>query len=266
MQMFWKGLVLLSLTMMSSVVMAALEAGKPTVLITGANRGIGLEFIRQFSARDWNIIATARSPEKADKLQAIAAADPNLIIEKLDVTDHPGIEALAAKYQDQPIDLLLSNAGLTPTYMSAFKRVKGVDFSMASKSFEVNAVGPLKLSQQFMSHVAASDQKKIVVITSKAGSFGEKSVEFPMMYSYRASKAALNMFVYTLAFETPKKGITLTLLSPGQVNTADSQGMKRPGMIEAEESVSKMLKVIDSLTPEDNGKFLDYEDGRVIPW
>ena len=90
--------------------------------------------------------------------------------------------------------------------MSAFKRVKGVDFEMASMSFEVNAVGPLKLAQQFMAQVAASDQKKIVVISSKAGSFDE-SPKMPMMYSYRGSKAALNMFMYTLAFETPKKGV-----------------------------------------------------------
>lgn len=265
MQVFWKGLVVLSLAMMSSVATAALEAGKPTVLITGANRGIGLEFVRQFSGRDWNIIATVRSPEKATKLQAFADQDPNIIIEKLDITDHPGIEALAARYQGQPIDILLSNAGLTPKYVSAFKRVKGVDFDMASLSFEVNAVGPLKLSQQFMAHVAASDQKKIVIISSKAGSF-EESPKLPMMYSYRGSKAALNMFVYTLAFETPKKGVTVTLLSPGQVNTADMKGMKRPGMIETDESVSKMLKVIDNLTPEDNGKFLDFEDGGVIAW
>ncbi len=265
MQVFWKGLVVLSLAMMSSVATAALEAGKPTVLITGANRGIGLEFVRQFSMRDWNIIATARSPEKATKLQAFADQDPNIIIEKLDVTDHPGIEALAARYQDQPIDILLSHAGLTPKYVSAFKRVKGVDFDMASLSFEVNALGPLKLSQQFMAHVAASDQKKIVIISSKAGSF-EESPKLPIMYSYRGSKAALNMFVYTLAFETPRQGITLTLLSPGEVNTADMKGMKRPGMIETDESVSKMLKVIDNLTPEDNGKFLDFEDGQVIAW
>ena len=97
MRVFGKGLVVLSLAMMSSVATAALEAGKPTVLITGANRGIGLEFVRQFSERDWNIIATARSPGKATNLQAFADADPNIIIEKLDVTDHPGIEALAAR-------------------------------------------------------------------------------------------------------------------------------------------------------------------------
>ena len=91
-----------------------------------------------------------------------------------------------------------------------------------------------------------------------------------MMYSYRASKAALNMYMYTLSFETPKKGVILTLLSPGQVDTISDQegfkGVKLPQSISTDESVSKMIAVIDDLTPEDNGKFLDYEDGSVVPW
>lgn len=262
-----KGIMLTALALLSSAAGAAIEAGKPTVLITGSNRGIGLEFVRQLSERDWNVIATVRKPANATKLQALADADPNIVIEQLDVTDHPGIEALAAKYQDQPIDILLNNAGLTPRYVSAFKRVKGVDFETATKSFEVNAAGPLKVTQQFMPHVAASEQKKIIVISSKGGSFDE-SPKLPMMYSYRASKAALNMFMYTLSFETAKQGIIVTLISPGQVNTTeDMKGMKLPpNTIEVDESVSKMLKVIDNLTPDDNGKFLNYEEGRVIGW
>jgi NAD(P)-dependent dehydrogenase (short-subunit alcohol dehydrogenase family) len=116
-----------------------------------------------------------------------------------------------------------------------------------------------------MPHVAGSEQKKIIIISSKGGSF-ELSPKMPMMYSYRASKAALNMYMYTLAFETPKKGVILTMLSPGQVNTVDAKGMKRPGVIEPDESVSKMIAVIDGLTPQQNGQFLDYEDGRVLGW
>ncbi len=246
---------------------AALEAGKPTVLITGANRGIGLEFVRQFSERDWNVIATARKPDEATELQALADADPNIVIEQLDVTDHPRIESLADKYQDQPIDILLNNAGLTPRYASAFKRVKGVDFDTARASYEVNALGPLKMAQEFMPHVAASEQKKIIVISSKGGSFAE-SPKLPMMYSYRASKAAVNMLMYTLSYETPKLGVIVTMLSPGTVNTTkDLKGLKLPpGTIEVDESVSKMLVIIDNLTAEDNGKFLNYAEGRVVGW
>ncbi len=258
-------LLFLTLTILSGLSQASADSGKPTVLITGANRGIGLEFVRQYSARDWNIIATARNPKKAKELKALANGDPDIHIEQLDVTDHTRIDWLADIYKDQPIDVLLSNAGLTPKYVSAFKRVKGVDFNMITLSFEINAVGPLKLSQAFMKHVAASKQKKIVVISSKAGSF-EAGPKMPMMYGYRASKAALNMFMYTLSFETPKQGVTLTLLSPGQVNTMGPDGPKIPNAIEPPESVAKMIALIDKLTPEDNGRFLNYIDGAAIGW
>ncbi len=238
-------------------------ADSPTVLITGANRGIGLEFVRQFRERGWNIIATARKPGDAADLKALAAGSKQLVIEQLDVTDFERMQALHAKYAEQPIDILLSNAGITPKYKSAFKRVSGVDWEMARKSMDVNAIAPLQLSQTFMDNVAASKQKKIVVISSKAGSF-EIGPKLPMMYSYRASKAALNMYIYTLSFETPKNDVIVTLLSPGQVNTIP--GMKLPNAIEPDESVTKMLKVIDSLTMEQNGKFLDFEDGRELGW
>jgi NAD(P)-dependent dehydrogenase (short-subunit alcohol dehydrogenase family) len=265
MRLFLQPLALIGLYLLSSVATAGLQPDKPTVLITGANRGIGLEFVKQYAERGWNVVATARNPDKADELNAIAKQETRVVVEQLDVTDYARIDELAAIYKDQPIDILLSNAGITPKYMSAFKRLKGVDFDMARKSMEVNAIAPLKLAGAFMEHVAASDQKKIVVISSKAGSF-ELSPKMPMMYSYRASKVALNMYMYTLSFETPKKGVIVSMLSPGQVNTADSMGMKRPGLIETDESVSKMLKVIDGLTPEQNGQFLDFEDGRVLGW
>jgi NAD(P)-dependent dehydrogenase (short-subunit alcohol dehydrogenase family) len=242
---------------------AKFSAEQPTVFITGANRGIGLEFVNQFAELGWNIIATARKPEQAEELLALAGGYDRLVIEQLDVTDFARIDELDSKYAEQPIDLLLNNAGITPKYKSAFKTVTGVDFDMARMSLEVNAIAPLKLAQSFMDQVALSDQKKIVVISSKAGSF-DLSPEMPMMYSYRGSKAALNMYMYTLSFETPKKNVILTLLSPGQVNTVP--GMKLPNAIEPEESVAKMLKVIDGLTAEQNGKFLDFEDGRELPW
>lgn len=259
----WRQLAASLLLALALPAQAALEAGQPTVLITGANRGIGLEFVRQFAERGWNVIGTARKPEQADELNALAASHPRVVVEPLDVTDHPAIEALGRKYADQPIDILLNNAAITPRYKSAFKRVKGVDFDMARRSYEVNALGPLKMAQVFMPHVAASQQKKIIAMSSKAGSF-EMGPKMPMMYSYRASKAALNMLMHTLSFETAKKGVTVTLLSPGTVNT--TPGFKMPKGISPEESVRKMLKVIDGITPANNGQFLNYENGEVIPW
>lgn len=240
-----------------------LRADAPTVFITGANRGIGLEFVRQLAARGYNIIATARQPSEASELNALIDRHPQLVVEELDVTDFARVDALGAKYARQPIDLLISNAAITPRYKSAFRRVDGVDWDMARKSWEVNSLAPLKLAASFMDSVAASEQKKIVVLSSKAGSF-ELGPKMPMFYSYRSSKAALNMNIYTLSFETAKRDVIVTLLSPGQVNT--TPGLKMKTAIEPEESVRKMLAVIDGLTAEQNGQFLDYEDGRVLGW
>jgi NAD(P)-dependent dehydrogenase (short-subunit alcohol dehydrogenase family) len=242
---------------------ARLSPAARTVLITGANRGIGLEFVTQLMTRGYNIIATARSPEEATELTALVADYPQLVVEELDVTDFDRTDALGEKYASQPIDLLISNAAITPRYKSAFGRVDGVDWDMARQSWEVNALAPLKLAQTFMDSVAASTEKKIVVLSSKAGSF-ELGPKMPMFYSYRSSKAALNMNIYTLSFETAKRDVIVTLLSPGQVNTTPGMNMK--GNIEPEESVSKMLRVIDGLTAAQNGQFLDYEDGRVLGW
>jgi NAD(P)-dependent dehydrogenase (short-subunit alcohol dehydrogenase family) len=259
----WSKTVTLGLILLSTTAWGALEAGKPTVLITGANRGIGLEFVRQFSAKDWNIIATAREPEEAADLQKLADADKNIVIVPLDVTDFARIDALSAQFKDQPIDVLLSNAALTPRYKSAFKTVSGMDFDTARQSFEINALAPLKLAQAFMEQVAVSEQKKIVAMSSKAGSF-DVGPKMPMMYSYRGSKAALNMYFYTLSFETAKRGIIATLLSPGMVNT--TPGFENKNAMSPEESVTQLMAVIEGLTPENNGQFLDYSDGYVIPW
>ena len=235
----------------------------PTVFITGSNRNIGLEFVKQFSENNWNVIATARNPEAAKELQIIAAEQDNVVIEQLDVTDHEQIESLAEKYKDQPIDILLSNAALTPRYKSAFKKIKGVDFDIARSSFEINVLGPLKLIQSFMPNVEKSQGKKIIALSSKVGSFGERP-KIPFMYSYSISKAALNSLLYTLSFESKRKNIVVVAISPGMVNT--TPGMKLPGAIETEESVTKMMQVIDDLTMADNGHFIDYEDGRQLAW
>ena len=252
-----------ALLVLSPLANADIVPGKPTVLITGGNRGIGLEFVKQFTERGWNVIATARKPEESKELNALAKKHKSITVEQLDVTDHAQIEALAARYKDKPIDILLNNAGLTPKYDTAFNPLSNIDFNIALKSFKVNAMGPLKMCQAFMDHVVASDQKKIIVISSKAGSISA-SPKMPMFYSYRGSKAALNMYMYTLSFETSKKNVILTLLSPGMVNTVE--GTKIPNAIEKEESVSKMMKIIETLTPQDNGKFLSYEDRSDVGW
>src|SRR5690606_21074466 len=160
-------------TFAASPSVAARSAEGPTVFITGANRGIGLEFVRQYADRGWTVIATARNPDGADELKALAKENPRIVIEQLDVTEHARIDELADKYSDRPIDLLLSNAGKTPRYASAFKPTAGVDYGEARQSFEVNALGPLKLIAAFMPLVQKAEDGKIVVLASKAGSFAE---------------------------------------------------------------------------------------------
>ena len=242
---------------------AAGAPGRPTVLITGASRGIGLELARQYAAKDWRVIATARDPTRASDLQKLAAADPDVVVETLDVTDHNQVDALAAKYRDQPVDLLLLNAAQGPTPQTAARSLAKLDFAEARESFAVNAIGPMKMAQAFLNSVAASSRKLIVAISSDSGSL-EASVKLPILYNYKASKAALNMYMHTLSFETPRKGITVVMLHPGIVKT--NPGLARiPGALETPDAVGRLLAVIDKLTPADNGRFLDNQ-GETMPW
>ena len=233
---------------------------KPTILITGSNRGIGFEFVRRFSERDWRIIATARKPDEATELQALAANDPDIIIEQLDVTDHPRIEELAAKYQEQPVDILLLNAAMGP---SGLQTLAKLDFDRARLSFETNTIGPVKITQAFMENVKASQKKQVIAMSSDSGSFVAGS-QRPILWHYKASKAALNMYFHTLHFEADKRGVTVVMLHPGLVAT-NPQMEKFPGVMQTEDSVNQMLAVMDKLTLEDNGRFISYE-GETMPW
>lgn len=234
-----------------------------TVLITGSNRGIGFEFVRQLSARDWRIIATTRRPAAATALNELAAADPDISVEYLDVTDHAGIDELAAKYQAEAIDVLLLNAAMGPTPETAGRRLAKLDWDVARRSFEVNSIGPMKVAQAFMPNVQASKRKLVLAMSSDSGSFVAGS-KVAALYHYKASKAALNMYFHTLHFETRRHGVTAVMLHPGLVGT-NEQLAKFPGALTPEESVSQLLAVIDGLTTEDNGRFVDYR-GETMPW
>jgi len=249
--------VLLLGLLQASVSMAG---DSPTVLITGASRGIGLELARQYAERGWHVIATCRTPEKATALAAIAKEHANVTVEALDVTDHAQIAALAAKYKGKPIDVLLNNAGISGgREAGTFGKL---DYDVYNTVHAVNVIGPLNMAEAFLDNVAASQQKKIINITSTQGSISRSTGGG---YFYRSSKAALNMVMHSLAIDLKPKGITVGLVSPGFVRTDFTKGIDLPMMISPEESAAAVIKVIDGYDLAMTGKFMRHT-GEEAGW
>jgi NAD(P)-dependent dehydrogenase (short-subunit alcohol dehydrogenase family) len=233
-----------------------------TVLVTGANRGIGLEFVRRYTARGWRVIATARRPAEAGALRTLAdASDGRVVIEPLDVTDLAAIDALAARYAGQPIDILLNNAGVGG---GGDNQVFGrLNYPVLDEVMAVNARGPIKMCEAFLPHVAASTQKKLITVSSSQGSIG--SVKMPMLYFYRASKAAVNMLMANLALQVKGRGIIVGLVTPGATDTDFMKGLPKKMLRPVEDAVSGMLRDIDAFTLARTGQFLD-TSGEPLPW
>ena len=226
----------------------------PTCLITGANRGLGLEFVRQYAADGWKVVATCRDPDAAVEL---AALEGDVTVEALDVSDFARVEALAKKLGPLPIDLLVNNAGIYGPRVVPYDRV---DYAAWAEVLRVDTMSPLKVAAVFEANVARSPMKKIVTVTSKMGSMGDNTSGGS--YIYRSSKAALNAVMKSLAIDFDDRKITVALLHPGWVRT----DMGGPGaLIDAFESVAGMRQVIAGLTHADTGKFYNY-DGAELPW
>lgn len=234
------------------------------ILITGANRGLGLEFTRQYAAEGWHIIACCRSPESADELKTLAAGNSNIIIEKLDVADFAAIDQLGIKYKETPIDILLNNAGIIgpiPIDENIMRQHFGqMEYDIWEDVMRVNCYAPMKLTETFMDNVAASDQKKIICISSSVGSISEMNIPG---VAYASSKTALNRAMTIAARELKPKGVIVGLFCPGYVKTRmDAFGY---AMVEIEESISLLRPMIEALTLEDSGSFRGH-DGRIIGW
>jgi NAD(P)-dependent dehydrogenase (short-subunit alcohol dehydrogenase family) len=234
----------------------------PTVFITGANRGIGLEFTRQYADRGWNVIATCRRPESAEQLQLIASHHPDFVtIEQLDVTDDSRIEALTEKYAEAPIDVLLHNAGISGG--SASQILGKMQFEVFEDVLRVNAVAPMKISEAFLNNVKTSRDKKIVTVSSSEGSI--TGATMPRMYFYRSSKAAVNMLMKNLALQVKRRGISVAMVNPGPTDTDFMAGLPKKMLRPTEDAVRDMIRNIDGLTVETTGTFYQY-DGTIIPW
>ena len=241
-------------------------AASGTVLITGSNRGLGLEFTRQYAARGWKVIATARNPETATELRAIAAKSRNVTIDKLDVADLPGIKALAAKYKGTAIDVLINNAGVLGDM--AKQGPSSFDKAEFEDVMNVNVFGALAMADAFVPHVAASGQKKIVSITSRSGIISQPGRRGPSYY--RASKAALNMVMKVLADDLRDRGVIVALVSPPPTDTDMLKQLIGPQNAafqgKVPDTIGGLIKVIDGLTMENSGGPPVYFDGTLLPW
>ena len=222
-----------------------------TVLVTGANRGIGLELVKQLEGRGMNVIGTARKPAEATELRATRAR-----IEQLDVTDAESLAALAKRLEGVKIDMLINNAGIGGHNAPSFKET---DFTQVDWTFAVNTLGPMRVTQALLPNLEAGQHKTVIQISSVMGSIERNRGGY---YGYRASKAALNMMNKSLALELGKDGFTCVVLHPGWVKT-DMGGAGAD--IEVDVSVKGLIDVIAGLDTDDNGRFYDYQ-GQEIPW
>jgi NAD(P)-dependent dehydrogenase (short-subunit alcohol dehydrogenase family) len=239
--------------------------GPGTLLITGANRGLGLEFARQYAARGWTVIATARNPGEAAELRELAKSKP-VTIERLDVLDRAAISALAARYESVPIDLLINNAGIGGD--PALQSLGSFDYELFEEAMAINVYGPLAVSEAFLPNVVASEHKKIIAITSGWGVFALPRPPGP--YFYRTSKAALNMAMHAMATDLRDEQVIVGLVAPGAADTDLRRQLR--GQLQgdsnsstAAESVAAMIKVIDGLTLENSRQPINI-DGSVLPW
>ena len=244
-------LALAFLVLAGTIAGMATAAPPPTVLITGANRGIGLEYARQFAAKGYKVIGTARDPADAKELAAVADR-----VEPLDVTDAASVAALAARLDGVAIDILVNNAGMFDRKDVSVDRV---DFAMMEQTLAVNTLGPLRVTQALLPNLRAGKRRTIVNMSSQLGSIEQSNGTW---YAYRASKAALNQINKTLSAELAAEGFTCVVLHPGWVRT-DMGGAG--ATYTPQESVRGLITVIEKLAPADNGRFYDFK-GNPIPW
>jgi NAD(P)-dependent dehydrogenase (short-subunit alcohol dehydrogenase family) len=230
-----------------------------TVLITGANRGIGLEFVKQYADRGWKVIATCRKPDAADELNAFAEEHANVVVERLDVVDHAGIDALAEQYKDQPIDVLLNNAGLMRG-PDRGQMVGTIDYEEFERFYRINVQGPLKVSEAFYKNVKASEYKTMAALTTGKG---EKGIPVPGFSLYKTSKAAMDAMQKEIALRWRRQGVKVVTLLPGRVLTHGEDPATSPNAVPIDESVGGMLAVVDNLTIEQSGQTIQWDGERI---
>jgi len=229
-----------------------------SVLITGANRGLGLEFAVEYAAEGWEVFAACRNPAEAEQLhQLLRGTGSKTSIVAMDVTDRESIRKASIQLKDAAIDVLINNAGIG--------RPRGqitgnVDYAAWAHVLDVNSLGPLRVLEAFTEQLARSERKLVVTISSGMASIADNTSGGSI--PYRSSKAAVNMVMRSAAIDLAPRGITCVLLSPGWVKTDMGGPTAR---LTPHQSVSAMRRLIERLSLADSGKFLHY-DGREYPW
>lgn len=244
------------------------EKNPLTVLVTGASRGLGLEFVRQYAAEGCSVIACCREPQKAEALKALAKAHSAVTIEMLDVTDDKDIAVLSSKLKGKAIDVLINCAGLfsganpraTAQDADPTQSFGSIDSEAWMKILRTNTVAPVMVAQAFRKNLSLAENGKLVMISSRMGSAQHIKREGDI--AYRSSKAALNAAAKSLSFNLKDERTLVACFHPGWVRT-DMGGPTAD--ISPEQSVSGMRHTIALLTRERSGRFFTY-DGQEIPW
>lgn len=234
-----------------------------TVLVTGANRGLGLEFVKQYAADGWQVAATARDPEKAHQLKQLAAKHSNVAVHTLNLTDEKSMNHVADALAGRAIDVLIHNAGLYPR---EGQKIGELNYDGWREAIETNLFGTMRVTEALLNNVAASARKQIAAISTSMSSMravqGGSVAMAGTSYQYRTSKTALNMAFSILAKELEPRGISVVLLDPGWVKT-DMGGPR--AQLTPEQSISGMRKVLAGAPMQISGKFLGW-DGAERAW
>lgn len=229
-----------------------------SVLITSASRGIGLEFVRQYAANGWRVLAACRDPAAANQLQAIARASEGQVeVFAMDVSNAESIASAAQRLGNRSLDVLINSAGIMG---KSGQRIGDMDYDSWAQVLDINTMGPMRVTEAFIDNLRRSERKTIVTITSGMGSLADNTSGG--WIAYRTSKAAVNMVMRSLAVDLKRDGIICVVLNPGWVKT-DMGGPN--ANITPEKSVTNMRRVIDKLAPADSGKFF-HHDGSEYPW
>ena len=239
----------------------------PTLLVTGANRGIGLELVRQYLDGGWNVVATCRKPEGADALNSLKdSAGGRLSIERMDVDNGAEVNAVAESLSGAPIDLLINNAGIIDNYGQGVAEggddpdLKNTDTDEWLGILKTNVVAPGRITGAFADNVAASEKKLVVMMTSGLGSIA--NTEQGGRYAYRTSKAALNMLTRNAGAWLGEREIIVISMAPGWTRT-DLGGPSAPTSVE--DAVAGMRAIFDKLTLAETGTYWNF-DGQQLPW